>query len=384
MPANHDAIVIGLGALGSAALLSLARRGVRCIGLDRFAPPHDLGSSHGLSRIIRLSYYEHPHYVPLLLRAYILWDRLQRESADDIMRLHGGLYVGQPDDPFVAGSLASARKHDLEHELLSPADVARRFPQFKLREGEVGFFEGSAGTLFPERAIAATLRLARARGADVATNEPALGWSSDGSSVEVRTPTRTLHARTLILAAGPWLADLVPALRSTLTVTRQVVAWFAPRNAAPLHAPAMPVWAFSEPDGSAMYGIPLFDSASANPPGGRGFKIAHHKPGAPTHPDHVDRTVRPDDIAPLAEFLRERIPDACASDTPLATSVCLYTSTPDQHFLLDAHPNHANVIIASACSGHGFKLSPAMGEAAADLALHGASKLPIEFLRWRW
>ncbi|HEX2839093.1 MAG TPA: N-methyl-L-tryptophan oxidase [Phycisphaerales bacterium] len=387
METSADVIVVGLGAVGSAALLALTRRGVQCVGIDRFRPPHEQGSSHGLSRIIRLCYFEHPDYVPLLRESYRLWNQLQADSPDPILRITGGLYLGTPDDPFVRGSMESARAHSLQHELLDHDALTRRFPQFSARRGEAGFYEPTAGVLFPENGIAANLRRAAALGAQVVTSEAVQQWSATAHAVEVRTEHRTFRAASLILSAGAWMPALVPPLRNTLKVTRQVLAWFDARNDPRLSAPAMPVWVVGQPDGSGYYGFPVFsehDSRANQPLGGRGIKLAHHKEGEGTDPDHVDRTVRPDEVAALAAFLRDRLPAACgACPELLDTRVCLYTSTPDHHFLLDLHKEHRNVVVVSACSGHGFKLSPAMGRAAADLATIGRTDLPIAFLGWR-
>lgn len=385
MDGAADVIVVGLGAAGSSTLLALARRGVRCIGIDRFDPPHDRGSSHGRSRLIRLCYYEHPDYVPLLKEAYRLWRELQSGTALPVFRQTGGLYIGSAKSPFVAGSLESARLHGLEHELLDRAGAMLRFPQFVIREHEVAFFEPTTGVLFPENAIAATLARARELGALVCPNEGVTGWSADDGGVRVRCDGRELIARSLVLCAGPWMSTLLPRFGQVVTVTRQVLAWFRPRDGEALGTPRFPAWAISEPDGSAHYGFPMFppgpDGAA---PGGHGFKVALHKPGEPSDPEKVDRSVRPEEIGQLADFVRERIPAGCGDDPELLESrVCLYTATRDGHFLIDRHPEYANVVVVSACSGHGFKFAPVMGEAAADLVIDGASRLPVEFLRWR-
>ncbi len=387
MSASADTIVVGLGAVGSAALLSLARRGVRCVGIDRFDPPHERGSSHGFSRIIRLCYFEHPDYVPLLRESYRLWDQLQSESSEPVLRITGGLYLGTRDDPFVRGSLNSARAHALSHELLDHDAITRRFPQFVARSTEVAFYEPTAGVLFPESAVAANLRCAAALGAHVVTGEAVHQWTATPHAVEVRTELRTFRAASLILSAGAWMPTMVPSLRTTLKVTRQVLAWFRSSDDPRLSAPAMPVWVVGQADGSGYYGFPIFsenDLRTRQPLGGRGIKLAHHKEGESTDPEHVDRTVLPHEVAGLAAFLRDRIPGACGTAPELLdTRVCLYTNTSDHHFLLDLHQNHRNVVVVSACSGHGFKLSPAMGHAAADLATRATTDLPIAFLGWR-
>lgn len=380
-----DVIVVGLGAAGSATLLALARRGVRCLGIDRFDPPHDRGSSHGLSRLIRLCYYEHPDYVPLLRESYRLWSELQSRTRAPVFRSTGGLYIGGAESPFVSGSLESARLHGLDHELLDRAGAMARFPQFVIKAGEVAFYEPTTGVLFPENAIGATLSQARERGAAIRTNEAVTSWSADSEGVTVRTTEGVVSAGALVLCAGPWISSLLPRLARSLTVTRQVLAWFRPRDEAVLRNPAMPAWAISEPDGSAHYGFPIFPAgADGSTPGGAGFKVALHKPGDPSDPETVDRVVRADEIRALGDFLRTRIPAACEADPHLLDArVCLYTGTSDGHFLIDAHPERSNVVVVSACSGHGFKFAPAMGSAAAELVLDGESRLPIGFLKGR-
>ena len=386
MGASPRVLVVGLGAAGAATLLALARRGIRCEGIDRFSPPHDRGSSHGLSRLIRLCYYEHPDYVPLLRESYALWATLQSQWARPILRITGGLYVGTPTDPFIEGSRQSAVTHRLAHEVLSRATVAERYPQFRLRDDEVGFHEPTTGVLFPEEAIAAQLAVASTLGATIHRDERVLEWTGASDGIKVATDRRRLTVDALIVAAGPWASTLVPQLAGTLRVTRQVLAWFRPHDPAGLTAGVMPAWAISEPDGSAHYGFPMFETLSGEtmPPGGPGFKLALHKQGDPAEPESLDRTVRADEVRELVQFLRDRIPGAIdATGTLLDAKVCMYTNTPDQHFLVDKHPQDPRVVVVSACSGHGFKLSPAIGAAAADLATRGATELPVGFLRWR-
>lgn len=385
MDGEADVIVVGLGAAGSATLLALASRGVRCIGIDRFDPPHDRGSSHGRSRLIRLCYYEHPDYVPLLREAYRLWSELQSGTSLPVFRRTGGLYIGDAASPFVAGSLESARLHGLDHELLDRASVLERFPQFVVRPREVGFYEPTTGVLFPENAITATLARARELGARIFANERVVNWRAERGEVRVRSGGRAWRARSLVLCAGPWMSSMLPRFERVATVTRQVLAWFRPRESTALGTPLFPAWAISEPDGSAHYGFPMFPpERDGLVPGGAGFKVALHKPGEPSDPETVDREVRAEEIRRLADFVRERIPAGCDRDPDLLESrVCLYTGTRDGHFLIDKHPEHANVVVVSACSGHGFKFAPAMGAAAADLVVDGSSKLPIEFLSWR-
>ena len=360
-------------------------RGIACEGIDRFSPPHESGSSHGRSRLIRLCYYEHPDYVPLLRASYASWESLQARWSRPILRITGGLYIGRPSDPFIEGSRHSAVTHGLDHEVLSRSSVARLYPQFRLHADEVGFHEPTTGVPFPEEAIAAHLATASGSGAAVAINERVMEWQSRSDGIEVLTDRRRLRVDAMIVSAGAWMSTLVPDLTPALRVTRQVLAWFRPGDNRLLHAGSMPAWAVSEPDGSAHYGFPMFDAAAGEaPPGGAGFKLALHKQGETADPDRIDRTVRDAEVESLRGFLRDRIPSAIDhAGTLLDAKVCMYTNTADQHFLIDRHPNDARVIVVSACSGHGFKLSPAIGAAAADLATLGRTSMPFGFFRWR-
>ncbi|MCX2728052.1 N-methyl-L-tryptophan oxidase [Thermomicrobium sp. 4228-Ro] len=356
MPAA-DVIVVGLGAMGSAAAFALAQRGYRVLGLDRFAPGHDRGSSHGKTRIIRTAYYESPEYVPLIRRAWTLWRELEALSGRPLLRLTGGLYIGRPETELVRGTLASARQHGLAHELLDAGEAMRRFPGLRLAPDQVAVYEEQAGLIDPEAAVAALQDLARGAGAELRHSTPVETWSFDRDEVQVETPSGTFRAGRAIIAAGAWMGQLVPELAPSLTVWRILHVHFAPIVPDRYDARRFP-FALWE-DESGLY------SAFPELPG-QGVKFGRHDSGEPCTPETARRTVTEGEIAILRETLRRYWPDA--GGPVLWYLTCLYTMTPDHHFVIDRHPANPNVIVCSACSGHGFKFAPAIGELLADLA----------------
>jgi sarcosine oxidase len=362
-----DAIVAGLGAIGSSTAFHLARRGQRVLGLDRFAPPHTLGSSHGKSRIIREAYFENPLYVPLVRRAFECWAELEALSGDALLTKTGGLMIGPRDGVVVRGALASATTHDLPHEVLSAEALRRRVPAFIVPDGEVGVWEPRAGILAPEAAIDAYLKLARASGAELRFNEPVLAWAATGDGVEVTTQRGMARAKQLIVCAGAWAREVVPDLALPLTVERNAVYWFEPARDAGLFAPErFPIFIHEFAPGRAWYGFPDV---------GDGVKVALHHQGETTTPDAVRRTVGDDEIAMVRSLLAQFLP--AANGALRDTTVCLYTNTPDEHFIVDRHPDHRAVIVASPCSGHGFKFSSALGEVIADLVTRGETRFDL-------
>jgi sarcosine oxidase len=359
MTHTTDVIVVGLGAMGSAALYHLAQRGVRVIGFDRYAPPHTLGSTHGLSRIIRESYYEHPRYVPLVQRAYDLWADLERKAARRLFYQTGGLMIGDAAGVLIAGALRSAREHGLAHELLSAREVHQRFPGFELPKETSGFFEPRAGVLDPEGCVDAHLHWAGAAGAEVRPNEAVREWSVTAGRVRVVTEMGEYDAGRLALCAGAWNPALIDDASITLRVERQVMHWFTPARTPELFVPARCPIAMTEyaPD-RIFYFVP--DS-------GDGVKAAIHHEGEVTDPDAIRREVTEEDVAPVNQLLRRYLPNAAG---PLrGSATCLYTNTTDGHFLIAPHARHDEVLIVSACSGHGFKFASAIGEAVADLTM---------------
>lgn len=373
MTPSTEVIVVGLGAMGSATLYHLARRGVRAIGFDRFAPPHTLGSTHGLSRIIREAYYEHPLYVPLVRRAYALWADLERSTRRRLFQQTGGLMIGPRDGVLVAGALKSATEHGLAHELLDAATVRGRFPILAVPDDNVALLEPRAGVLDPEACVDAHLTLARAAGASVRVDEPVDDWRVDAQGVHVTSGRGEYRAARLAICAGPWTPALLDDAAILLTVERQVMHWFTPqRDAEEFASDRCPVVMWEHERDRLFYTLP--DS-------GAGFKAAIHHEGERTDADRVRRTVDARDVEPVRALLRRYIP--AADSPPLRSAVCLYTNTPDQHFLIDAHPRHDEVLIVSACSGHGFKFASAVGELATDLLTGTAADFDLSLFRRR-
>ena len=368
---RHDVIVAGLGAMGSATVYHLARRGARVLGIDRFAPPHAMGSSHGRSRIIREAYFEDPLYVPLVQRAYELWDDLQRESGREILVRTGGLMIGPPDGTVAGGALRSALQHGLPHERMTAAELYDRVPGFRPTVDMIGVWEPRAGYLIPETAIGAHLSCAESRGAEIRKGEAIVDWRATANGVEVTTSNAVHRADRLVLALGAWMPRLLRDLALPLAVERNVLYWFKPGRATALFdRDRFPIWLCEYAPGRVWYGFP---------DAGHGVKVALHHQGTAADPDGLLRDVGPEEIAYIRALLRTFMPDA---DGPLVeTAVCMYTNTPDEHFIIDRHPVHAQAIVASPCSGHGFKFSSAIGEQLALLATGERSSLDLRPFR---
>ena len=353
-----DTIVVGLGAMGSATLHQLAKRGRRVLGIEQFTPGHARGSSHGKSRIIREAYFEDPRYVPLVQRAYECWHALEAESGVTVLRQTGGLMLGAPGSEVVSGARRSAALHGLSHEVIDAVEVRRRYPAFRPAEHEIGVVEPRAGMLAPELAITTFTELAQRHGATIQTDEALMSWRPNGDGVQVSTTKGTYRAATLILTVGAWAGKVFGELSLPLTVQRNVLHWFTPRQNAEQFAPEQfPIFIHDHGDGPAWYGFP--DT-------GDGVKLALHHHGDVADPDALRHRVRDDEVELVRTIVRRFMPDA---DGPLrASQPCMYTNVPDDHFIIDRHPDHASVIVASPCSGHGFKFSSAIGEVLADMA----------------
>jgi sarcosine oxidase len=362
-----DVIVVGLGAMGSATLYELARRGVRALGIDRFLPPHTQGSTHGRTRIIREAYFEHPLYVPLVRRAYELWDELERESGRMLFHRTGGLMIGPADGAIVAGARRSAVEHEVPHELLTADEVRRRWPAYDPPDDHAALFELRAGLLLPEACVETYLDRARRYGAFTQVRDRVRSWRADGSEVVVTTDAATYRAGQLVLAAGPWLLELVSDVALPLAIERQMFHWFEPASRPELHAGSrcpLALWEFERDRMVATF-----------PDLGDGVKAGVHHEGEITDPDRVRRFTTPEEDADIRALLRRLMPDAAGRLRE--ARVCLYTNTPDRHFLLDAHPAHPNVMLVSPCSGHGFKFASAIGEVAADLVTRGECEFDL-------
>jgi sarcosine oxidase len=366
---RFDALVVGLGGMGSAAAYHLARRGLRVAGFDAFRRGHAQGSSHGRSRIIRKAYYEAPEYVPLVLRAYELWRELEAATGRELLTITGGLMIGAPTSELVRGALASARRHGLAHEQLDAAQVHARFPAFRLPDDLVGVFEPDAGVLRPEACVDAHLALAERLGAELHEGEPVRAWSFDAHGVGVETERGRYAAERLVVTPGPWAPHLLAELGLPLRVRRVVNVHFEPEPDARFGPERCPIYLWEVPEG-VYYGFPALP--------GEGVKFGRHDAGETTTPETIRRQVDPEEVEALRRVLDRYLPGA--GGPTLWTLTCMYTLTPDQHFVLDHHPASGRVVFGCGFSGHGFKFASAIGEALADLATDGRSELPIGFL----
>jgi sarcosine oxidase len=380
---SYDVIVIGLGGMGSAAAYRLAQRGLRVLGLDRHRPVHDQGSSHGSSRITRQAYFEESAYVPLLLRAAELWPQVEADAGRKVVLWTGGLMVGRPDSRTVSGSLRSAQEWNLPHELLDAAQIRHRFPTMTPEPDEVALFERNAGLVIPEESVAAHLALAaRAGAADLHHEEPVTSWRTvRGGGVEVSTPTARYQAAQLAICPGPWAPELLADLGIPFGVERQVQYWFEPvREPARFRADRHPIYIWEAADGQQFYGFPSFDDPTGGPADGAraaadGVKVAKFRSGLACTPETIDRAVYPEETAAMRAFVAPRMPDL--PGTLLKTVTCMYTNTPDEHFVIARHPGHEQVVVACGFSGHGFKFVPVVGEIVADLVSEGTTAHPI-------
>jgi sarcosine oxidase len=366
----YDVIILGLGGMGSAAAAHLAARGQRVLGFDQFTPAHDRGSSHGQSRIIRQAYFEDPAYVPLLLRAYELWSDLERSSGVQLYLRTGGLMVGRESSQLVQGSLRSARDHGLSHEMLDAKEMRRRYPATRPSDDEVALFEEPAGILFPEACVTAHLQRAAKFGADLRFETEIASWrTTPGSGISVTTVAGERHeAQHLILCAGAWLAEQASDLELPLRVERNVMHWFEPSSQPELFAPErLPVYIVERDARFMLYGFPSI--------GGGGIKAAFHHSEEYTTPRQLDRDVKAQEIERVRTALKQWLP--AGGGKHIASVACMYTLTPDEHFLIGPHPREPAVLIAGGFSGHGFKFCGVVGEVLADLVIDGKTHHPI-------
>jgi sarcosine oxidase len=368
---TYDAIVVGVGGMGSAALYHLARRGARAIGLEQFELGHTRGSSHGLTRIIRLAYAEDPRYVPLLRRAYQLWRELEERAGEQLLFVTGGIDAGREGSALVTGSLRSCAQHALPHEVLDAATLARRFPGCRFPPELVSVYQKDAGFVLAERSLVAHVALAREMGATVHTGERVHEWERVGDEFDLRTDRGRYRAARLVITAGPWAGRLVPILAPLARPERQIVLWTAPIEPRHFEVGVFPIF-YMEADEGRFYGLPMHQIP--------GFKIGkYHHRGEPADPDRPDAACHPEDEAVLREGIRRYFPDA---DGPtLASQACLFTNTSDEHFIIDRHPDHDRVALAAGFSGHGYKFCSVVGEILADLTLEGGTSWDIDLFR---
>jgi sarcosine oxidase len=364
-------IVFGLGVMGSAALYHLAKRGVRVCGIERFGLAHDRGSSHGETRIFRKAYFEHPDYIPLLERSETLWRELEAESGHALFSQCGLLVAGAPESFVIQGLETCYAEHALPHERFTAPEARERYPMMAFPDGHAAFLDPAGGYLRIEPSIEQLVARAEDAGADVALHETVLAWRQDGDSIAVETDKREFRADKLVLTAGPWAAEALAEVQAPLQIRRKALLWYDADDRTPYTEENMPCFAFDTAAGF-FYGFPAM--------GEFGLKVAEHSGGTEIDdPDAIDRGLSPDDEADVRRFLGEAFPNFEASRSHFA--VCMYTMTPDEHFVIDFHPDNDKIVLAAGFSGHGFKFAPVIGEIVADLSQSGETPHPIQFLR---
>ncbi|SCZ12690.1 N-methyl-L-tryptophan oxidase [Microvirga guangxiensis] len=364
---TFDTIVIGVGGMGSATLWQLARPRQKVLGIERFDLGHGMGSSHGINRIIRLAYFEHPNYVPLLVRAYELWREAEQLTKEQLLFITGGIDAGTEDSRIVQGALTACREHNLSHEVLTARETTQRFPGYKLPDSYAVIYQPDAGFVASERAILAHASLAVSAGAEIHGREKVVAIEPVNGRVVVVTDQGRYEAGKVVVSAGSWISDLIPALRTNAVPERQVLGWFLPQSPDLFKPEVFPVSNILSQVGHfyqfPMWGIP-------------GFKIGlYHHFNEKGHADQLSREPTPADEEALRKGIKHMFPDA---DGPtLRLAACLFTNTPDEHFVIDTLPGTPEIVVASPCSGHGFKFASVIGEVLADLVTLGKSKLDL-------
>jgi len=368
---SYDAIVIGVGGMGSAAVYHLAQRGLKVLGLEKYAIPHEMGSSHGYSRMIRYTLQEHPSYVPLVRRSYELWHEMEETAGEELMVTTGSIRAGAPNSPFFLNAKEACDLHSIPYEILTASEVNKRFPGYRFPEEISSVYQADGGFLLPERCIVTHVQAAERAGADVHSQETVLDWEVRGDGVQVRTDRDTYTAGRLVVTVGPWAANLVPELAAYAVPERQVMGWFQPERPELYTAEIFPVFGVFTEEGR-YYGFP----SHAVP----GFKIgrAHHLLQK-VDPDAIDREVHPEDEDILRQAVNRYFP--LAAGKLLDRKTCMYTNTPDEHFMIGTLPGQPQVSVAAGFSGHGFKFASVIGEIMADLAQNGATEHDINLFR---
>ena len=366
--ASYDVAVIGLGGIGSAVLARSAMRGARVVGIEQFELGHELGASAGRSRIIRKAYFEDAAYVPLLLRAYELWRDVERRTGTPLLRITGLLIAGHEKSDVVAGTQAAAAAYGLALTMLSAAQMRARYPRLRVRDGEIGAFEPDGGVVFPEPAVRAHLAIAAQYGADTIEQTAVTGWEAGDRVRLALSNGERIEASSAVFTLGPWFGGEMQALGIPLAVQRNVQLWFQPATP-DWDAAAFPAFLVDRPEQPLLYGFPDF---------GDGVKAAFHAVGETTSPQALRRDAGGDDVAPVAAALDAWMPGA--AQEVRSAKVCMYSLTPDRHFVIGLHPHHGNVVVCGGFSGHGFKFASVVGEIGAQLALDGATTHDIAFL----
>lgn len=374
---HFDVIVLGVGSMGSSTCFHLAKQGASVLGIEQFDIPHELGSHGGQSRIIRKAYFEHPDYVPLLIRAYENWAALEKLTGAQVYFKTGLLYAGKKDHPLMKGIRASASLYQIPVEEVSEAELQHQYRQFAIPQDYDVLYEADAGFVTPERAILLYTEQAIRHGAVIKTKEKTISWEKTRDGIMVITDNEKYTCDKLVITAGPWADKMIPAFQTKLTVTRQAIAWVCPGNWECFELGNFPCWMIADDEQPGeYYGFPIMPVGKLGGP--IGLKIAFHYPGTVTDPDHVNRVPGAEDENRLVNALHKFIPDGYTSTLVMKT--CLYTNSPDEHFIIDHLPGHDDVVIAAGFSGHGFKFASVVGEIMADLALMGQTDLPIGFL----
>ncbi|WP_331235855.1 N-methyl-L-tryptophan oxidase [Natronorarus salvus] len=368
---DYDVVVLGVGGVGAATTYELARRGLSVLGLERYDVPHARGSSHGVTRIIRLAYYEDPAYVPLLRRAYDLWNRLETTHSTTLLHRTGSISAGPPGSEVVRGVRRSCAEHGIPNTELSARELEARFPGYRLPDDHVAIHQADGGYLLSEEGIVAHVEAAHGEGATIRARETVESWEASESGVRVETDRGAYTAERLVVTAGAWAASQLPELADLLVPERQVLGWFQPRKPERFAPEAFPVFVHEAEEGH-FYGFPVVSVP--------GFKLGrYHHRGETGTPGELRREPDREDERLLREYTEEYVPDAAGPTMRLST--CLFTNTPDEHFLVDTHPEHENVVIGAGFSGHGYKFASVLGEVLSDLATEGESEHPIEPFR---
>lgn len=367
--ANHyDVIVIGVGGMGSAATYHLAKRGHDVLGLEQFDIPHENGSNHGVTRIIRKAYFEDPAYVPLLHQAYENWETLQKENGRKLLHLYGSITAGRPDEANFNGAIKACEEHNLPYKVLTSDELSAQFPGYQLPDDFKGVYQPDGGFLASDRCLVAHVEEAFKNGGEIHAREQVLNWKATSSGVRIESEDDVYTADKLIISAGPWAQELVKELEGNATPERQVLGWLQPKEPANFTPESFPIFTATL-NGEPFYGFPTFEVP--------GFKIGrHHHLEQETTPDTLDETLRSEDERLLRDVAEEYFPSGAGPTMRLTT--CMYTNSPDEQFIIDTHPDHSNVVIAAGFSGHGYKFCSVIGEILADLVIDGKTSHSIE------
>ena len=363
----YDVIIIGLGAMGSAASYYLSKNGVKVLGLDTYEPPHKLGSSHGHTRVIREAYHEGTSYVPIVKRAYELWNELDHEIEDKLILEYGGMYLGD-DGKYLSDAKKSAKKYDIPIKEFSSKEIKEKYNILNPPNNFKGLLENRSGAVFPEKAISNFLSKSINNGSSHNYNEKVIGWGKQSKFYKVETDKNNYFAEKLIFSSGAWIKNLVPSLKLPVKIERQVLFWFDPiKDKDRFHYSNMPNTGWDLDNGMEFYTQPNIEN--------KGFKVAMHHNGKFISENDLNRESNADDLSIVKNFLEEYIP--LANGKLIDSRVCVYTNTPDLDFIIDFYPNDENIIICSPCSGHGFKFTPAIGEICSELVINNGTNYDL-------